>query len=88
MRRVYLISYDVKRDDNVLINAIKSYGTWWGYAGVWMIATPANIDSVYAYLKPYFFNNEHFLVIEIRRNYTGWLPQNAWNWLNDNTPFN
>jgi hypothetical protein len=52
----------------------------------WLIATnDQDINQVYTRLKPLFLDTDFFLILEIKQSsgYNGWLPVEAWNWIND-----
>ena len=84
---IYSINYDLKapgRDYKGLYEAIKSCGDWWHYLGsTWLVDTPLGADAIFAKLKPHLDGNDYMLVIGVTRDYAGWLPQDAWSWINE-----
>jgi len=84
---VYLIGYDLNKsgkDYNGLYDAIKSYGNWWHHLdSTWLIDTNDSIESINDKLKPHIDDNDNLLVIQLKKNYKGWLPEKAWTWLNN-----
>jgi hypothetical protein len=86
--RVLLITYSSKskqRNYEPLANAIKNSGTnWWHYlTNTWLIYTERAPDEVFANLHPFIDEkSDYVLVVEIKKNYQGWLPAKAWEWIN------
>ena len=85
----YLITYDLKnkhvRNYENLYFAIKSLGQWWHYLdSTWIIKTNLNSSQqIWNYLAQHIVTNDHLLIIKIdTSDKWGWLPQDAWNWLN------
>lgn len=71
------------KDYAKLEQVLKSTGTWWHHLeGVWLVRTPESPQVWYEKVKPYLDSDESFLVIEVHGNYQGWLPKQAWEWLN------
>lgn len=82
---VYLITYDLNRPGqnyDGLYKAIKKLGAWWHYLdSTWLVDTNLSSDQIYARIKPHVDDNDHFLIIKVTRDYTGWLPKKAWEWI-------
>lgn len=82
---IYAINYDLKkpgRDYTGLYEAIKSCGTWWHYLGsTWLVDTTLDANGIWKRLAPYFDRNDLALVIGVTRDYQGWLPKEAWEWI-------
>jgi hypothetical protein len=83
---IYAINYDLKRPGQnyeALYEAIKSCGAWWHYLGsTWLVDTSLNAKGIWDRLAPQVDKNDFVLVIGVTRDYQGWLPQDAWEWLN------
>lgn len=83
---IYAINYDLKRPGQnyeALHEAIKSSGAWWHYLGsTWLVDTSLNAKGLWDRLAPHVDTNDYVLVIGITRDYEGWLPNEAWEWLN------
>lgn len=83
---IYAINYDLKRPGQnyeALYEAIKSCGVWWHHLGsTWLVDTSLNAQGVWDRLAPHVDKNDFFLVIGVTREYQGWLPQEAWDWIN------
>lgn len=86
---IYAINYDLKRPGqnyDALYAAIKGCGDTWHYLGsTWLVDTTLDATGIWNRLVPHVDKNDFFLVIGVTRNYSGWLPQDAWNWLNART---
>ncbi|MBI4095179.1 MAG: hypothetical protein HY435_03235 [Candidatus Liptonbacteria bacterium] len=84
---IQLITYDLNapgKDYTSLYEAIKNLGAWWHYLdSTWLVDTQMTTSQVSNQLKPKMDQNDHFLVIRVTKDYQGWLPQEAWNWMND-----
>lgn len=84
---VLLITYDLKqpgRDYAGLYEAIKRCGTsWWHYLdSAWLVDTAMAPDLVVAELRKHTDANDLLLVIKVTPPYQGWLPKDAWEWIN------
>ena len=87
MNRMLLVTYNVAAPRKKLMEAIKEYsGYWWHHAGVWIIYTPATPEQLFEHLRQFINEkDDNLFVVEIKKNYQGWLPETAWKWLNDRT---
>lgn len=87
---VYLITYDLHKpgqDYEGLYDAIKSASTGaWSHRldSTWIIKSTLSVDAVSAKIKEKVDKDDHFIVIEVKNNKQGWLPKDAWTYLNDN----
>lgn len=83
---IYSINYDLKRPGqnyDALHEAIKGCGAWWHYLGsTWLVDTNLNAKGVWDRLSPHVDKNDNMLIVGITRDYSGWLPQAAWDWIN------
>jgi hypothetical protein len=83
---IYAINYDLKRPGqnyNRLHDAIKSCGDWWHYLGsTWLVDSTMNAQGIWDRLADHVDANDCFLVIGVTRDFQGWLPQDAWDWIN------
>jgi len=82
---VLLISYDLNRPGQnytSLHEEIKKAETWWHHLeSVWIIETDLTPQQWYNRLAPHIDRSDNLIVFEIGRNYFGWAPQEAWDWL-------
>lgn len=86
---VYMITYDLNSTGqryNELINAIKgaSNGCWCTFwKSSYLIQSPLSPSQITDKLKPYLDSNDRLLVIEVKRNYQGWLTDDERRYIND-----
>lgn len=85
---VYLVTYDLNKpgkDYTGLYQAIKdaSDGNWWHYLdSTWLIRTQSSsANAVFQKIQPHLDSNDRCLVIEVTRNYQGWLDKDAWDYI-------
>lgn len=83
---IYSINYDLKRPGQNYVglhNAIKNLGAPWHYLGsTWLVDTDLNAQGIWERLVPHVDKNDWVLVIGVTRDHQGWLPKEAWNWIN------
>lgn len=89
---VYLITYDLNKPGqnyNSLYEAIKKIGRWWHHLDSnWLVETNNNSASqISDILRKEIDKNDNLLVIRVTRDYAGWLPKKAWDWI-DQADFN
>lgn len=89
-RRGYCISYDLRQPDkdySGLYDAIKQYPKWWHYLeSTWLVATTESPNDIWSRLNPHIDTDDFLLIIEVRNNVQGWLPEEAWEWIHNNIP--
>lgn len=72
---VYCISYDLRtpgREYNSLIDAIKTYGTWWHQTGsVWIVVTPKTSANIRDELMRHIDQNDKLFVIALKKEWAG-----------------
>lgn len=83
---VYLITYDLKKpgqDYSNVYDAIKSCGTWWHYLkSTWLVDDYLTAEQISARISNHIDQNDRLFVIGITDDYAGWLPKDAWEWIN------
>lgn len=83
---IYAINYDLctpGKDYKGLYEAIKQCGECWHYLGsTWLIDTGLNANGIFKRLEAHLDSNDQMLVVGITRDYQGWLPKEAWDWIN------
>ena len=90
MEKAYIISYDLnKKGQNYesLYKLIKdcSTGAWMHYLdSTWIIASYLSAAEISDALRETADNNDLFFIAEITKNYSGWLPEDAWKYLKEN----
>lgn len=88
---VYMITYDLNKagkDYEGVYQAIKdaSDGVWCHYwDSSWLIRSNlSTANAVFDKIKPYLDNNDRCFVVEVKKNYQGWLSQEQWDYINNN----
>ncbi len=83
---IYAINYDLRkpgRNYDGLYEAIKGCGDWWHYLGsTWLVDTQLDASGIFSRIKPQIDANDNVLIIGVTRDHSGWLPQDAWDWIN------
>ncbi len=83
---IYAINYDLKRPGQnykELYAAIQRCGDWWHFLeSTWLVDSTLSAQGIWNTLSPHVDANDRVLVIGVTRNYHGWLPPDAWNWIN------
>lgn len=84
---IYAVNYDLKkpgRDYSGLYGAIKNCGSWWHYLdSTWLVDTQLSADGIWERLSPHVDRNDSVLVIGVTKDYSGWLPRDAWDWIKE-----
>lgn len=87
MSKVYAVSYDLNKsgqDYKGLHEELKKSNSWWHFLdSTWLIYTSETADQLYARIGSYIDKNDYALVIEVKKNYQGWLPEAAWKWIRE-----
>ncbi len=89
MRNNYLITYDLKGPPSKyrdVSEEIKQLGAWWHYLeSTWIVkSSTLNADSMFAKLEKHISGGDRVLIIKVDKNdKQGWLPQDAWDWINE-----
>lgn len=87
---VLLVTYSLKNqehDYSSLFVSIKSNANgWWHYIdNVWLVNTPTSANDFADLLYPHLYKNDRLLVTRITAEHQGWLPKEAWDWINSRT---
>ena len=84
---IYAVNYDLKKpgqDYAPLYEAIKGCGDWWHYLGsTWLVDTTLSADGIWKKLQPHVDANDNVLIIGLTGDYSGWLPEKAWEWVRE-----
>lgn len=82
---VYCISYDLKRPGQSypkLYEAIKGLGDWWHYLdSTWLVDAGLTASQIFERLKPHVDANDRILIAAVQADYSGWLEEEAWQWI-------
>jgi hypothetical protein len=83
---VILVTYDLKtpgRNYTSFFNALKAQGNWWHYlANTWLVETAQTSHEVYTALSAHVTVKDWILVLPVTKHANGWLPKDAWDWIN------
>jgi hypothetical protein len=59
---------------------------WWHFLeATWIVETPKSVHEYANLLYPHMTQEDRLLVVKITKDYQGWLPKEAWDWLNSRT---
>jgi len=82
-----MVTYDLKKpgkDYGALHEAIKSLGVWWHYLeSTWLVDTAFSTKQAWDKIASCIDRNDFLLIIEVKSNYQGWLPKDAWDWMSN-----
>ncbi len=89
MFKAFLITYELRNkliaNYNPLFDEIKKVYKWWHYfPNVWIVVVNEDVASLRGRLLPLIYQNDSLLIIEVRKISDGWLPSDAWQWINQN----
>jgi hypothetical protein len=83
-----IVTYDLKTPNwnySAFYDALKRQGKWWHYlSSTWLVATTKTAQQVYSDLAPHLSQKDFILVAPVTKPCWGWLPEDAWNWINQN----
>jgi hypothetical protein len=87
MTRVLLVTYTLRnkfKSYDPLFEAIKANSTrWFHYIdSAWVVETILTADQFAHKLYPFIEQPDYLLVVRIINDHQGWLPKEAWDWLN------
>lgn len=85
---IYLINYklgDAGKDYTPFHAEVKKIANGWFsyFDDSWIINTDLTPQVISERLYPYMTKSDRLLVIQLVKNYQGWLPAEAWKWLNE-----
>lgn len=82
---VHCVSYDLNKTgqnySKLYEELKKSPGYWHHLDSTWLISTNETASQLSERLKKCIDDNDAMLVIKVTSEYSGWLPQDAWDWL-------
>ena len=89
--QVLIVSSDLKTPGwnyAAFYETLKAQGAWWHYlTTTLLIATPKASIDVYNALAPHIAKTDYILIFPVKRPAFGWLPKEAWDWINTNVPY-
>jgi hypothetical protein len=85
---VLIINYALKnkyKDYSPLYKAIQDCGAWWHFMdSTWIVYTAHSANTVSQHLQQFIDTNTDYLfVCRLQKEHQGWLPKEAWEWLNN-----
>ena len=86
---IILVSYDLKvpgRDYSRLYDVLRTADNWWHFLeSTWVLSTRDTVQVWSNRIQGVIDPNDRFIVVDITdKPRNGWLPKNAWEWLNAN----
>ena len=82
---VYVVSYDLRKpgqDYKGLFNELQASPNWWHYLeSTWLIATSEDANQLYNRLASHLDQGDSILIIQAGTAMQGWLPREAWEWI-------
>jgi hypothetical protein len=83
--RIVIVTYNLKgaaTGYTAFYEAIKAQGTWWHYLpSTWLIVTSKTPSEITKALRVCLLTGDHLFVGTLQDGYSGWLPKDAWEWL-------
>jgi hypothetical protein len=83
--RMLIITYNLKGASTgytAFYEALKNQGSWWHYLpSTWLIVSGSTPEQVANALKTHLQEGDHLFVGTLQSGYNGWLPKDAWDWL-------
>lgn len=87
MGKVYMVGYDLNKsgqDYNGLYSELKKSASYWHYLdSTWLISTRETANQLYDRISHHIDANDYVLIMEVRADYQGWLPEKAWEWIRE-----
>lgn len=63
---------------------VQALGPWFHYLkGVWLVDTQILVADISARLQVHITKVDYFLVMRVTNPHQGWLPPDAWKWINE-----
>lgn len=85
---VYLVAYKINAigaDPGPILEAIKKMGSGWMHyiPNTILLQSEDTADVIGKKIFKLITKDDYVLVIRVTKEYYGWLPQRAWDWLNN-----
>lgn len=85
---VYCVSYDLNKagqDYEGLYGALKEFPDWWHYLdSTWLVSTNESAYAIFDKLHQHLDENDSLLIVQVGKDYSGWLSEEAWEWIKRN----
>lgn len=86
----YIICYDLKQPTaqyERLFNELKRSPWWWHYLkSTWMVVRYDALVELQPKLVPLIFKGDFMLIMPAKGPAGGWLPKEAWTWIENKVP--
>lgn len=86
----YLVILDAKTaglDYTRFITELQTSDDWWRYiSNAWIVLRRDSLSELQTKLVPLIGNQDRLLIVPAKGPAVGWLPQEAWVWLNTKLP--
>jgi hypothetical protein len=83
---VILVTYDLKTPGRVytqFYETLKAQGNWWHYLSTtWLLHTQKTPNQIYTALAEHLTVKDWVLVLPVTKPAFGYLPKDAWDWIN------
>lgn len=88
--RVLLVTYALRtseKDYNPFFQALQQQGEWWHFIeSTWLISTKRTPQEVYSAVVGNITTSDALMIVPITRPYWGYLPKEAWDWIDKHLP--
>lgn len=87
MEKAYIITYDMNYKNNyeLLEQELKKFKKWWHYLErTWIVISEDTPKEIWNKIQDKVNKKKYLLIIEVKQNTDGWLPQEAWEWIRKN----
>ncbi len=86
----YLLSFDFNTpnaDYSRLIQELQKSAVWWHYMKTtWIVFRHETLVELQSLLLPMIHPDDRLLIVPAKGPAAGWLPMDAWQWINQNVP--
>lgn len=85
--KIYIIIYNQENyGDYFLVEEIiqRNYENYKLFSKIWLIKTEQNSNQIWNILAGKFNGYNNLLIAELGQDFQGWLPKEAWDWINSN----
>ena len=86
----YIVSYDIKQpiqSYEPLFEELKKSENWWHYlTSTWFVLRRDTQSELQNKLIPLIYYNDRLLILPAQGPANGWLPGEAWTWINEKLP--
>lgn len=86
----YIVTYDLRQPIEKytpFFDELKRSYKWWHYIeNTWIVLRYDALAELAPKLRPLIFQSDRLLVMPAKGPADGWLPQEAWDWIQQNVP--